>query len=278
MPSLEELMAGAARELTSSMQAARIAFEHNATKGASIEGAVRDFFAKHYPESIGVATGLVVDSKGNSSKQLDVILYDKLRTPVLYTDSQGQNRLIPSEGVIAAVEVKTRLALGDIPTIAESARTLKSLDRSALYENADAYQMNAYGRSWPGHMPPMYFVVAFEGPRLENVLPALGKEHAGRPFHKRVDMMCILDRGLVMNWRAEPGRPEGLPSPQTCLAGADSASQTLLLFHVLASRWILQASEARRPIALHNYVEDGRTFGQLMLLEEPQGASPNDTT
>jgi hypothetical protein len=252
MATLADLMENAARELSVGIEASRAAFGHNLTKGEAVEAAVRDFFRKYYPQSIGVAHGQVVDAKGAMSKQLDVILYDAARTPILYTDRENEQRLIPVEGVIAAVEVKTKLVLADLPAIAESARVLKSLDRSAYYFSERSIvqtAQRAYGQEWPV-MPPMFFIVAFDGPAPGRVAARLKIAHDGLPHHQRVDLACVLNQGVVVN-QSSGGMIEAVPSPETSIGGYET-KRALFLFHVLASRYILQSNIP--PIALQKYL------------------------
>ncbi|WP_375154242.1 DUF6602 domain-containing protein [Paenarthrobacter sp. CM16] len=77
-------MGTAAKQLQLSLQQIRDAYGHNLTIGTEAEDVLREFLAAHLPDSIGVANGQIVDSLGSESRQVDVILYDKARTPALY--------------------------------------------------------------------------------------------------------------------------------------------------------------------------------------------------
>lgn len=57
--------------------------------------------------------GQVIDSLGRRTKQLDVIVYDMDRTPILFSSDEDGHRLVPSEGVLAVVEVKTHVDVSD---------------------------------------------------------------------------------------------------------------------------------------------------------------------
>lgn len=98
MASLVEIMDGVSGQLKASFEASRIAFEHRLTKGEAIEESVRAFLRRHLPDSIGVAHGQVIDRNGAMSRQLDVILYDATKTPILFSDEAEGNRIVPVEG------------------------------------------------------------------------------------------------------------------------------------------------------------------------------------
>lgn len=258
MTTLAETMAAAADDLIASIRASRAAFSHSLTKGESAEAALREFFKSYYPDSIGVARGQVMDSRGAMSKQLDVILYDAHRTPVLYTDRESGARLIPVEGVIAAVESKMNLKAADIPSIVESARVLKQMNRDAYFIQENpviVHEVSAYGATWP-RLPVMYFVFAFEGPGMDTVADALNSAHANLPTHLRIDLTCILDKGIVLN-EVPSGNINALPTPDSFLCGYPT-NHSLLMFHILVSQYVLQADLP--PIDIKRYIPGDFVF------------------
>lgn len=92
-------------------------FTHNTPKGDGGEALVARFLREHLPEQIGATAGQVIDSAGAMSKQVDVVLYDRMRTPMLFTSPNGRDSLIPVEGVLAVIEVKTHLKKAMLPGI-----------------------------------------------------------------------------------------------------------------------------------------------------------------
>lgn len=262
MSELADLMSAASQDMAAQVKGIRAAFDHQLSKGEAAEATVRKFFEDYYPASIGVAHGQVIDSRGDRSKQHDAILYDTTQTPVLYSDRQMGTRLIPVEGVIAVIESKLSLQLGHIEQAVESARTLKSLDRSAYYLpeklpgqiHLDQKQ-KAYGTEYDV-IPPMYFLFAFEGSAVINVARRLEDRQKGLPLDKRVDLACVMNDGVVANATTE-GQLDTLPSPGSRLAGYKT-EHALFLFHMLVSRYLLQVKIPN--IALQRYIPKGFTF------------------
>jgi hypothetical protein len=252
MTTLVDIMTAVSKQLTGSIEASRHSFEHHLTEGEAVENAVRKFLRDHLPDSIGIAHGQVIDRHGSMSKQLDVILYDAQRTPILFSDEADENRIIPVEGVIAAIEAKTNLRLSDIPTLAESARILKTLDRSAYYVEESLLQhvTYAYGKEWNA-FPPLYFIVAFDGPNLQGLKQALIAVSADVPIHQRIDMSCVLQRGIVANSDSNGSGIDALPSPDSILKVCETKN-SLLLFYILMSRYVLQANVP--PISIQSYL------------------------
>lgn len=261
MNQLVQLMSAASHELKASMAASRSAFDHNLTKGEAVEAAVRNFMRTHYPSSVGVGAGQVVDSSGATSTQLDAILYDAFRTPLLFTDKGGEHQLVPSEGVLAVIESKMVLKVGDIPRLVNNAQNLKSLDRTAYYvgDSLIVDTTTMYGQVWERTPPPpMFFVFAFEGPSLETVAETLTQTESGIPYHQRIDLVCILDKGMVVNADPMGGGYDTVPGPGKIRLAHATNEHALFLFHILASRHILQMHVP--PIALQRYIPAGFGF------------------
>src|SRR4030043_791578 len=59
---------------------------------------------KYLPKRHAVDTGIVIDSTGATSDQIDVIIYDNQYTPTLL--DQQDHRFVPSEAVYGVSEVK----------------------------------------------------------------------------------------------------------------------------------------------------------------------------
>src|SRR5262249_18410084 len=77
---------------------------HWLTDGEWKESVIRQILRRYLPSSVAVGRGFVI-SKGESSKQLDVLVFDASK-PVLFRD--GDLAFITSDAVIGVVEVKSR--------------------------------------------------------------------------------------------------------------------------------------------------------------------------
>ena len=93
--------------LISSLSGARALVSHAGEKGEESEGTIRNALDRVLPEKVGVSHGFVIDSNGSESKQMDIVLYDKMNTPKIYTGDRVQ--IFPVESTYACGEVKTKL-------------------------------------------------------------------------------------------------------------------------------------------------------------------------
>jgi len=81
--------------------------KHNPTIGVLTEEIVRGFLKNHLPTLVSVEQGFIINSKGEISKQCDILIYDSLSYSPLYRINDTV--VIPSESVLAIIEVKTTI-------------------------------------------------------------------------------------------------------------------------------------------------------------------------
>jgi hypothetical protein len=122
-----------AAELQVKFEKVRYAFEHNGLVGQEGEKIVAKFLRERLPGSIGVTTGEVLDVEGGRSRQTDVVLYDAMRTPMLFTGEGKDTHVVPAEGVLAVIEVKTRLRSSDLEGCLANCRSVKQRIRTAYF-------------------------------------------------------------------------------------------------------------------------------------------------
>jgi len=86
--------------------------------GVVAEAAVRDWLGRFLPKRYGTTSGFIKsqDPTMNVTSHFDVIIYDQLEAPVLWTETnrdkseKGLSRVIPAEHVRAIIEVKSALS------------------------------------------------------------------------------------------------------------------------------------------------------------------------
>jgi hypothetical protein len=252
MSGFGELMQAAADEMKVSLSKARAALPHNLSKGEALEEGFRRFLRDHLPASIGVTSGQVLDSKGAVSKQMDVILYDMAHTPLLYKSADGGHQLVPSEGVIAVIEVKTQMTPQMAESVFKNMQSVKALDKTAFIDTDTVIdtRVNVYGGSYK-LMPTMYFLFAYECADIGKVWEKLVPLQDASPLNQRIDCACFLDEGVLLNRSFDPESYSGLPSPNSLFVPG-LVKQPLLLWYLLVSTYLFQFQG--RPIRLKDYV------------------------
>ena len=116
------------RELVASFEGAGLATTPGQV-GSAREVPIREKLEQILPAGIGVGSGFVIDSFGRTSRQIDVILYEKMLCPRFCINRDEFTSFYPCEGVFAVGEVKSVLNSGSIRDIFEKVYSVKTLKR-----------------------------------------------------------------------------------------------------------------------------------------------------
>ena len=104
------------------------------TVGSAAEQPVRDQLEQVLPTGIGVGEGFVIDSYGGTSRQQDVILYERDICPVFSINRTPQTTYYPCEGVIAVGEIKSVLDRNSLQDAFETVASVKRLRRHVVHD------------------------------------------------------------------------------------------------------------------------------------------------
>ena len=119
------------RELISNFAGARHATTPGLV-GSAREAPTRKKLEQLLPKGIAVGSGCIIDSYGGTSRQLDVVLYEKQLCPVYSVNDDPATTYYPCEGVIAVGEIKSRIASTDLEDTFDKIGSVKKLRRHAL--------------------------------------------------------------------------------------------------------------------------------------------------
>lgn len=101
---LKSLFSGLQQQMVSQLNTNREFITHPGSKGDALENAWIEWLQKYLPNRYSVDKAIVIDSNGNTSHQMDIVIYDNWFTPFIF--SQNGFHYIPAEGVYAVFEVK----------------------------------------------------------------------------------------------------------------------------------------------------------------------------
>ncbi|MDF0716057.1 hypothetical protein PY092_07870 [Muricauda sp. 334s03] len=101
---IKSLFTGLQTQMNATLNTNRDFITHPGSKGDSLENAWIEWLRKYLPNRYSVDKAIVIDHEGNTSHQIDVVIYDNWFTPFIF--SQNGFHYIPAEGVYAVFEVK----------------------------------------------------------------------------------------------------------------------------------------------------------------------------
>ena len=99
------------------------------TVADAMETPVRFQLENILPRGVAVGSGFVIDSTGGTSRQCDVILYERDICPVFSVNDTPGTAYYPCEGVIAVGEVKSTLAKKELEDAFKKIASVKQLQR-----------------------------------------------------------------------------------------------------------------------------------------------------
>lgn len=101
---IKSLFIGLQSQMNATLSTNRDFITHPGSKGDALENAWIEWLRKYLPNRYSVDKAIVIDHQGNTSHQIDVVIYDNWFTPFIF--SQNGFHYIPAEGVYAVFEVK----------------------------------------------------------------------------------------------------------------------------------------------------------------------------
>lgn len=233
-----EIFDDVSKKMRVDFEMSRKALRPPGLKGESSEETFRIFLKGYLPQSLDISTGQLVDSHGNSSSQLDVIIYDSAKTPIFYSSSDI--RVIPVECAYAVIEVKSKLDTKELRRVFQNMETVRNLKKTAYRESYFSCQVKLYGK--PENIWPInYYVFAYDSIDINTLKNKINEKHESKrlPLKSRIDTVCVLDKGVICNKLAN-GKWDALPQPGSKLH-VIKTNRALLLFYSLTSVYFNQA-------------------------------------
>lgn len=103
---------------------------HSGSMGEVNEEHFISLLRRYLPNRYGVEQGVVIDSTGATSEQIDIIIYDPQYTPPLL--DQQTHRYVLAEAVYAVLEVKSAINKVNLRYAANKARSVRRLSRTSI--------------------------------------------------------------------------------------------------------------------------------------------------
>lgn len=126
--SVSRAFAAQQKSLRQLLEAGRENGPHPVAVGDGSELNWTDMLINFLPSRYSVAKGFVVDSNNQCSKQVDIIIYDRNFSPLLW--ELGGHLFIPAESVYAVFEVKQEHDAAHLSAASEKATSVRRLHRT----------------------------------------------------------------------------------------------------------------------------------------------------
>lgn len=197
--SLAALLAGLHDDIQGQLARSRELMGHPVSKGDVSEKIWRELLGIYLPKRYQVEKATIVDSRGAFSEQIDVVVFDRQYSPLVF---QMQDELIvPAEAVYAVFEAKQALNADILKYARKKAASVRALHRTSLPIPSAGGELKA---KEPAHI--LAGVLAFES----DWSPGLGDTAfdylATSDDGDGLDLGCVAAHGVFL--RSPDGAPE----------------------------------------------------------------------
>lgn len=117
-------------QMESSLELGRNSISHPGEMGEAVEESWRNWLKKYLPKRYCVDKAFVIDSEGNRSDQIDIVIYDVQYSYFVFKHEQVI--YIPAESVYAVIEVKQNLNKAHLDYAGEKAASVRRLKRTSI--------------------------------------------------------------------------------------------------------------------------------------------------
>jgi len=128
--SIQTLLSELHDDIQERLARARKAFGHPGTKGDASEHVWLELLQTYLPERYQAASAHVVDSAGDFSEQIDIVVFDRQYSPFIFK-FQGQT-VIPAESVYAVFEAKQSINAEQVTYARKKVASVRALHRTSL--------------------------------------------------------------------------------------------------------------------------------------------------
>ena len=260
--SLDEIFHGISQRMKLDFDFMSSQFKHRPSVGTAREYALKEFLRAHLPQKLTIGSGIVIDSTGKKSKQIDIIIYDALNAPILHASDNLQ--IIPVECVYAVIEVKSFLDSRELRKSVDNIRSIKQMSKSAYHMPKNHSLINTielYDKHLD-HFPVIGLVFSYSSIKSIKLLKnKLVEFDDNQNPQNNIDTICILNKAIITNWETNKSQCIVTKEPQSSRISMITDKSLLMLYllmmHVLSQTWM-------NPIKMTDYAESIQ-FGKAEL-------------
>lgn len=187
---------------------ARSLIQHKAEKGRVVEGVVKSALRSFLPGRFSLGTGFVVTASGQTSPQLDVVIYDAFQNaPIILEGGVG---VFPIECVYGFVEVKSKLDTKGIANVAKAIRKVRSFAVEKRYvtlgTRGEPNKPVSVALEIQNDLPPRSYVFALRSKlSTDTLLSTLKQKTEEADAH--IHGLAIVEQEIFVSQKAKHEKP-----------------------------------------------------------------------
>jgi hypothetical protein len=185
---VKKLFQALATQLGATLHSTRQVLTHPTTKGDIAETSWKRLLRNHLPSRYSVDGGFVIDSTGASSEQIDLLIYDRQYSTLVFNVDEAV--FVPAESVYAVLEIKPELHAENIGYAGAKAASVRRLKRTSA-------PIRHAGGMYVGREPPSIIagILCLASPWKTDFGDRVAKHLAQLETQQRLDVGCALHNG-----------------------------------------------------------------------------------
>lgn len=223
--------------------------DHAQLSGESREHALMTQLRKYLPQRVAVDRGFVIDANGGTSKQQDVVIYDRTVGAVFEINSV---KYYPCEIVIAVGEVKADISSSArLADALEKIRSVKQLDRS--YEGRNNVVIGpGISHGWIKFDPSsqhrdqiLGFIFTAASLTKDTLVSGIQEFNKSNPRHVWPNLFCDF-KHILISYECPSGLyPSAMDATYLYCTEDSEIEDLLLLFYCILATFVDEAHVAR---------------------------------
>ena len=254
---LRGLFLGLQEKMVMTLGIAREHMRHRNVVGDATELCWLEMLQTYLPKRYQAAKAMVLDSRGQTSDQIDIVIFDRQYSPFLF-ESKGAT-YVPAESVYCVIEVKQHLTRHSLLQAAWKAASVRRLHRTSapiphaggLYKARELFTI-------------LGGIVALDRSSGKALMPELPKWIEELNERCRLDLGCVLQKGAFEVQYGQVPSPKPEANPET--PKRQDSKPTVQDGNAPSG-----GTEAAGPVVTMSGREDALIFFFLSLLERLQG-------
>ncbi|MGE5458573.1 MAG: DUF6602 domain-containing protein [Methanococcaceae archaeon] len=235
---MRKLFMGFQESMKSELNTIRENVHHAPTKGNGTEKIWIKFLSEYLPHRYSIAKAIIVDYLGNTSDEIDVVIYDCQYTPFVYkTDGI---RYIPAESVYAVFETKQEINQTFLGYTSGKIESVRKLQRTTTHV-IDKGEKNP--------APKLFEILGGFLCLANSWKKSISEEKSFLTYMDKVNGNAIIDIGCILNDKSFI-----YDKVNTTSKISFSTDNETLIFFFLKLVQMLQQLGTVRPIDLDKYI------------------------
>lgn len=175
-------------QMQSTLELGREHITHKGEMGEAAEESWRKWLREYLPHRYCVDKAIIVDCDGNTSDQIDIVIYDVQYSYFVFKHEQV--KYVPAESVYAVIEVKQELNKVNLDYAGEKAASVRKLYRTS----AEIPFVGGVYRPKPLHKI-LAGIITIESGWKDPLGETLKRNLATEDFNFQVDFGCAIKHG-----------------------------------------------------------------------------------